>query len=302
MPMTPKITLTDAPTPEMWKAIADGLGAFNRSHVGEAHAPLSRPLVLLLSDPDSGEIVGGLHGSTGFSYLYVNLLFVPESMRGGGIGRQLMMEAEAEAIRRGCHAAVLDTFSFQARGFYEKLGYSVFGTLDDYPPGHSRFYLTRRLVGSGMPAIALRPAQAADLAFCRRIEHETMRWIIDDLFGWDEAKQVENFARAWRAEEVRIITVGAADGRRDAGWLQTAPDDDAIFVKSIYLDRPFQRQGIGARVMRIVIDEAQQQSKAVTLGVVKINPARRLYGRLGFYVMEDDEYKFYMRRDAAPAR
>jgi predicted acetyltransferase/ribosomal protein S18 acetylase RimI-like enzyme len=141
-PMTPKITLTDEPTLEMWKAIADGLGAFNRSHVSE-YGP-SRPLVLLLTGPDSDEIVGGLHGSTGYSYLYVNLLFVPESMRRGGVGRKLMMEAEAEAIRRGCHAAVLDTFSFQARGFYEKLGYSVFGTLHDYPPGHSRFYLTKR--------------------------------------------------------------------------------------------------------------------------------------------------------------
>jgi GNAT superfamily N-acetyltransferase len=147
--MTPKITLTDTPTPEMWKAIADRLGAFNRSHVGDPYAP--RPLVLLISDPDGGEIVGGLHGSTGYSYLYVNLLFIPESMRRGGIGRRLMMEAEAEAIRRGCHAAVLDTFSFQARGFYEKLGYSVFGTLDDYPPGHSRFYLTKRLAAKAPP-------------------------------------------------------------------------------------------------------------------------------------------------------
>ena len=142
--MMPKITMTDTPTPEMWKAIGDALNAFNRSQVGEPYA--SRPLVLLLSDPDSEEIVGGLYGSTGFSYLYVNLLFIPESMRRAGVGRKLMTEAEAEAIRRGCRAAVLDTFSFQARGFYEKLGYSVFGTLDDYPPGHSRFYLTKRLV------------------------------------------------------------------------------------------------------------------------------------------------------------
>jgi hypothetical protein len=54
--------------------------------------------------------------------------------------------------------------------------------------------------------------------------------------------------------------------------------------------------------MLIVIDEAQQQAKAVTLGVVKINPARRLYERLGFRVTHDDEYKFYMRREAGPTR
>jgi GNAT superfamily N-acetyltransferase len=139
----PKITLTDTPTPQMRDAISNWLLAFNASRVDNSEPP--RPLVLVLSDPASDEILGGLYGSTWMSYLHVNLLFVPESMRGAGIGRKLMMEAEAEAVRRGCSAASLDTFSFQARGFYEKLGYSVFGTLEDYPPGHRRFYLTKRL-------------------------------------------------------------------------------------------------------------------------------------------------------------
>jgi GNAT superfamily N-acetyltransferase len=149
-----------------------------------------------------------------------------------------------------------------------------------------------------MRPVALRPALPADLAFCRRIEHDTMRWIVEELFGWDEVRQVEKFARQWNVDEVRIITAAS----EDAGWLQTAQLNDAIFLKQIYLDPPFQRQGIGTRVMKIVIDEAQRQSKAVTLGVVKINPARRLYERLGFHVTHDDEYKFYMRRDTAPAR
>ena len=139
----PKITLTDTPTPQMRDAISNWLLAFNASRVGNSEPP--RPLVLVLSDLASDEILGGLYGSTWMSYLHVNLLFVPESMRGAGVGRKLMMEAEAEAVRRGCSAASLDTFSFQARGFYEKLGYSVFGMLEDYPQGHRRFYLTKRL-------------------------------------------------------------------------------------------------------------------------------------------------------------
>ena len=143
MRMMPKITLTDAPTPQMREAIAGPLVAFNHARIGGTEA--YRPLVILLSDPESDEIAGGLHGKTAFFHLWVDLLFVPESMRRTGIGRKLMAQAEAEAVRRGCHAAVLDTFSFQARGFYERLGYSVFGTLDDCPPGHSRFYLTKRL-------------------------------------------------------------------------------------------------------------------------------------------------------------
>jgi GNAT superfamily N-acetyltransferase len=146
--MMPNITLTDAPTPEMQQVIVDGLTAFNRSRTGLTDDP--RTLALLLSDPGSDAVVGGLLGWTWLSCLYINLLFIPETMRGAGVGRRLMTEAEAEAIRRSCDAVVLDTFSFQARGFYERLGYSVFGTLD-YAHGHSRFYLTKRLAGSGPP-------------------------------------------------------------------------------------------------------------------------------------------------------
>ncbi len=82
---------------------------------------------------------------TSFRHLFVELLFVPDSMRRAGIGRQVLRAAEEEAARRGCVGVWLDTFSFQARGFYERLGYTVFGTLDDYPPGHNRFFLEKRL-------------------------------------------------------------------------------------------------------------------------------------------------------------
>jgi GNAT superfamily N-acetyltransferase len=80
---------------------------------------------------------------------YVELLFVPESLRRGGLGRRLMRDAEEEAIRRGCRGAWLDTFSFQARGFYERLGYAAFGLIEDYPPGHSRIFLKKTF---GAPA------------------------------------------------------------------------------------------------------------------------------------------------------
>jgi GNAT superfamily N-acetyltransferase len=130
----------------MWRAIVAPLVAFNNQQTGQAE--MFRPLVLLLSEADNDEIVGGLYGSTLFSYLRVDLLFVPESMRGTGIGRKLMTKAEAEAMRRGCRAASLDTYSFQARGFYERLGYAVYGTLEDCPPGHRRFFLTKRLGGA----------------------------------------------------------------------------------------------------------------------------------------------------------
>jgi ribosomal protein S18 acetylase RimI-like enzyme len=79
------------------------------------------------------------------------------------------------------------------------------------------------------------------------------------------------------------------------GWLQTAPADDAIFLAQLFVDAGSQRRGIGTRLVRILIEEAARENKAVTLGVVKTNPARRLYERLGFSVTHEDQYKFYMR-------
>jgi GNAT superfamily N-acetyltransferase len=139
--MTPKITLTDTPDNDIIKTLGKKLMHFNelRSGVPYNH----RPLAIVVSDPDNGELLGGLWGSTNYSFLYIDLLYLPEDLRLASLGRQLMAQAEQEAIQRGCHGVWLDTFSFQARGFYEKLGYTVFGTLEDYPPGHRRFFLKK---------------------------------------------------------------------------------------------------------------------------------------------------------------
>jgi GNAT superfamily N-acetyltransferase len=104
----------------------------------------ARPLAVLLQDP-AGADIGGLWGRTARGWLHMDTPFVPDALRGAGLGSRLVRMAEAEAERRGNRGAWLDTFSFQARGFYERLGYSVFGTLEDYPPGHRRHYLCKRL-------------------------------------------------------------------------------------------------------------------------------------------------------------
>lgn len=135
------ITLTDANDPAIRNAIVGPLIDFNQRQTGIEDF---RPLALVLSD-DRGQTIGGLWGRTAFGWLFVELLFVPESLRGSGLGRELMRRAEAEAIARGCHAAWLDTFQFQARGFYERLGYTCFGELNDYPPGFARYFLRKVL-------------------------------------------------------------------------------------------------------------------------------------------------------------
>ncbi|HZS06980.1 MAG TPA: GNAT family N-acetyltransferase [Blastocatellia bacterium] len=92
------------------------------------------------------QIVGGLHGWTGFGWLHVDVLWVSEDLRGRGYGRQLLVAAEEEASRRGCRYAELDTFSFQAPDFYLKLGYAVFGLLDDIAGEHKWYFLKKNLV------------------------------------------------------------------------------------------------------------------------------------------------------------
>jgi len=90
-------------------------------------------------------MVGGLWGRTAYDWLFVELLVVPESLRGRGLGSELMKRAEDEALGRGCHSAWLDTFEFQARGFYERLGYTCFGELPNYPTGFARYFMRKAL-------------------------------------------------------------------------------------------------------------------------------------------------------------
>jgi GNAT superfamily N-acetyltransferase len=143
--MLPKITLTDAPSDDALKTITRLITQFNQ--VASNRPNDFRALAIIVSHPETDETLGGLWGWTSFAYLHIDLLYLPESLRGTGLGRSLIWQAEAEAVQRGCHGAWLDTFSFQARGFYERLGYTVFGSIEDYPPGEARFFLKKTFAG-----------------------------------------------------------------------------------------------------------------------------------------------------------
>ena len=101
------------------------------------------PVGFFLKSP-RGEWLGGLTGSIWGGWLHVNFLFVSETLRGQRHGTRLMDAAEAMAQERGAFGATLETHSFQAPEFYAKLGYSVFGRIDDYPPGHAKLFLSKR--------------------------------------------------------------------------------------------------------------------------------------------------------------
>ena len=140
--------------------------------------------------------------------------------------------------------------------------------------------------------ITLRPARTQDFDFCEALYFAGMENIIREL-KLDRAAQVASFRQQWKMTQVRIITFEGAD----IGWLQSATRGDALFLAQLFVDASFQRRGIGTEVINRVIGEAARARQAVALAVVKVNPALRLYERLGFRITQEDDRKFYMRRD-----
>jgi GNAT superfamily N-acetyltransferase len=101
--------------------------------------------VLLTIEDDAGELMAGLYGHVSYTWLFVEVVWVAEQLRRQGCGTRLLKRAEEHAREHGCYGVWLDTFSFQARGFYEKQGYTLFGELPNYPGEHSRFFMSKKL-------------------------------------------------------------------------------------------------------------------------------------------------------------
>jgi GNAT superfamily N-acetyltransferase len=140
--MEPRVTLTDAPDRRAEAVIGEGLRRYN---IEQSGVDDSRPLAVVVSDPSTGEPIGGILGRTSRGVLFVDLVFLPAALRGGGLGSRILQMAEDEGRRRGCGVAVLYTSSFQAPGFYERHGWRRFGEIPSQPPGTSRIYFTKLL-------------------------------------------------------------------------------------------------------------------------------------------------------------
>jgi GNAT superfamily N-acetyltransferase len=137
----PMIEVSEQDHPEERALIEDALRAYNASS-----APPANYLPLRLTLKDSvGKVVGGLVGHSSYEWLFISVLIVPEGLRGRGVGRKLMEQAEQIARARGLTGIWLDTFDFQARPFYERLGFTVFGELKDHPRRISQYWLQKRL-------------------------------------------------------------------------------------------------------------------------------------------------------------
>ena len=137
-----KIEVRCGPSAEETNLIFNGLIEFNASQVGDARFKEFG----IFASGESAAIIAGLLGHALWNGFFISALWVAKTVRRKGIGRQLLARAEELAIQNGCDRIHLDTFDFQAREFYEKNGFQIFGTIEDYPIGHKRYYLIKKLV------------------------------------------------------------------------------------------------------------------------------------------------------------
>lgn len=136
------ISFDDKPQEASWGIIGRGVGEFNTQQAGD---DAGERLCFVLKAPDE-EIVGGVIGAVYWGdWFSLDLIWVKEALRGRGYGHRLLTMVEDEARKRGAKNVFLDTFSFQAPDFYKQRGYEVFGELPDFPEGHQRFYMKKRL-------------------------------------------------------------------------------------------------------------------------------------------------------------
>lgn len=121
--------------------IGDGLDKYNFDIAG----PYNEQDMWIVARDDDGRAIGGLKGVSEYSWLFVAWLWICFEHRKQGLGEKLLARAEEQARQRGCIGVYLDSFTFQAPDFYKRLGYEEFGRIEDFPPGHSRVWLKKRL-------------------------------------------------------------------------------------------------------------------------------------------------------------
>jgi len=133
------IKVIDAEDEKIVKEILAGLRQYDYSRVEKDMTPL------IISVTEKGKLKAGAQCLVLWDWIHVKLLWVDETYRKTGIGTRIMETIENEAVKRNCFGVHLDTYEFQAPDFYQKLGYVIFGIIEDHPKGMKRYYLSKRL-------------------------------------------------------------------------------------------------------------------------------------------------------------
>ena len=242
-----RIIQPEHPRAEHRAALRDLLIPFSDVRAGERDWPV-RDLCLVIRGAD-GAVAGGLFGRCYYDWLFIELIFVPEDRRGQDLGSALLVMAEAQARVWGAVGVWLDTFSFQARGFYERKGYAVFGEISDYPAPHQRFFLRKRLDPAGPVAVA-HPAieQVAE-------PDPTMRGAIGEPLSLFNDGRLGS--GPWPDADLALL-LKDADGAI-AGGLWGRSYYHWLFIDLLFVPETARGQGSGATLLRLAEDAARSR-------------------------------------------
>ena len=146
----------------------------------------------------------------------------------------------------------------------------------------------------------LRQATPADIQRVRELKFSGLRPYVEELWGWDADDQENRFRASFVPDRQQIIRYQ----NEDVGMLQVEDREDSVFLVGIYVAAGHRSKGLGSAVIRDVLALAARAGKPVKLRVLRPNPARALYERLGFRVTEESETRFSMEAGSLtwPAR
>lgn len=139
------LVVTTSPTEEDLKALSVGIGSFNKDYLPDEVGFEKDTRFAVIAKDENGKVLGGIRANAFWNYCTIELLWLSKEIRGLGLGSNLMEAAEKFAKDKGFGYMRTETLSFQAKPFYEKLGYKVFGELPDYPKGHTTYCLVKEL-------------------------------------------------------------------------------------------------------------------------------------------------------------
>jgi GNAT superfamily N-acetyltransferase len=239
-----RLTLHTAPDPALRAPLFAAIDAFNDDASGRPE-PV-RHLSIALRD-GAGGVVGGLVGISYYDWLIVEMLYVPEALRGRGLGARLMAAAEAVAAARGCRGVWLDTGSPQALRFYGWLGYAVFATLPDQPLGHPRHFLAREAPRAGpVEGMEIHEARLPEVA---TVIGPALTQVGDALVGADPGRAT-------------LAILAEDDAGQAQGGLWMMSRRGWMFLDLFILGPTARRAGLGSRILAMAEQEARRRGLA----------------------------------------
>ena len=227
---------------------------------------------------EGGRIIGGCLASIDpWCAIEIEVLWVDEAYRGQGIGSMLLREAERCAKEKGCYLATLGTFDFQARGLYEKHGYTVYAVGEDCPRGHLHYALFKRL-DEEIPDYIPSHNSAPDRFTVERGTEEDAEFIDDSLVAFN--RSVVPAKHDYLKINRKLVD---ADGRMIAGIIAGVGGWDDGFIRMVWVEEPYRRRGLGSYLLHEAEREAKEAGAEFLL-VVAADWNLGFFGKQGYEI------------------